>query len=241
MTGGKNSGGPKERDNGDRSLRGLMVALAIIGAIAGSVILIAYAFSDSQTPPDKTARTVGKVASPPEEKPEITEEVTDESVPVERIESINSTAETEEDELPVYPEKEAKEDPSNVNTTTGVEKQVPYTEQEQPAYTNASFSNLTEDDGSNFEESSDDTQSYQNTGDESQALTPTEPDEQENEGQDVDDAKDVDQDSSDETDEPELQDVLPKRVLDLLNKVIAVDDDDGDDNKNKGKDHKGYN
>jgi hypothetical protein len=239
MTGSKNSGGPKESDNGDRSLRSLIVALAIVGAIAGSVILFAYASSDSQTPPDEKASTIDEVVSPPEEKPEITEGITDEPAPIERIEYINSTSETEEDELPVYPEKEAKEEPSNVNTTAGVEKRVPYTEQEQPMYTNDSSSNLVED-SQNFEESRADPPSYQDPGDEPQAPTPTEPDEQENKGQNADDAKEVVQDSSDETDEPELQDVLPKRVLDLLNKVIDIDDDD-DDDKNKGKGHKGDN
>ena len=236
---GKNS--DTESDNGDNSLRGLVVALAIVGAIAGSMVLFAYASPDSPTHPDDAAGTVDEVTPLPEEKPEITEELIDQPVSAERIEYVNSTAEAEEepayvnasaeaeDELTVYTEKEKS---SDVNATAGVQKEVSYAEQEQPTYTSDSSGNLTGDDSGFEEESSDDLSSNdQNTGDDSQVPMPTEPDEQ-----GVDDAEDEDQDS-DEADELELRDILPKHVLDLLDRVMDVDDDD----KSKGKDRKGDN
>ncbi|AFU58270.1 MAG: hypothetical protein QXX64_05935 [Nitrososphaera sp.] len=219
MAGSKNSsGGPKESDNGDKSLRGLIIALAVVGTIAGSVILLAYASSESPAP-DEAASIVDEVALQPEEMPVIVEEIVDELAFTEKIEYINSTA-------------EVKEEPSGVNNTTAeVEKEIPRAEQEQPAYdvnnTNDISGNLTGNDPDSEEESSDDLPSSDQSAEDNSQAPPTEPNEQENE----------DQDSSDETDKRELQDILPKRVLDLLDRVIDVDDDD----KNKGKDRKGNN
>jgi len=217
----------KETDNRDKSLRGLMVALALAGAVAGSVILLAYASSDSSVP-DGAASTADDVAAPPEEPVIAEEEIVDELV-YNRIGYVNSTAEAkepayvdasagvqQEDELPVYTGKEVEEEPSNVDTTAEVEKQAPFTEkEEEPAYTyvnntNDSSGNSTGDDPDFNEESRDDPpSSYQDPGDDSQVPVPTKPDEQ------------------------------AKRVLDLLDKVIDLDNND--DKNNKGKGHKGDN
>jgi hypothetical protein len=43
---GGNNSGSKDSDNRDKNLHGPMVALAMAGIIAGSVILFAYASSD---------------------------------------------------------------------------------------------------------------------------------------------------------------------------------------------------
>lgn len=104
---GGNSGGPKESDNRDKSLHGLMVALAMVGIIAGSVILFAYASSDSSEPAD--AIDTAPVAPEPE-MPVFEERVTDEPAFPEKIEQINSAAEVER--------------PANVDTAAGIQERV---------------------------------------------------------------------------------------------------------------------
>ncbi|HXV45429.1 MAG TPA: hypothetical protein VD736_02035 [Nitrososphaera sp.] len=94
--------GPKESGNKDKSLHGLMVALAIVGFIAGSVILFAYAASDSA--PDGTAGT--DESTPQAEKPVVAERVVDEpqadiefvdsATRIERLTYVNATTETEQ-------------------------------------------------------------------------------------------------------------------------------------------------
>lgn len=123
---GKSRSGPKESDNRDKSLHGLMVALAMAGAIAGSAILFAYASSDGSVPAaaDTTASEV------PE--PVIVEEVVEKPVYIERIKYVNRTVEVEK---PVY-----------INRTVEVEKEVPvYIEKEveKPVYI---YVDKTEDD-----------------------------------------------------------------------------------------------
>jgi hypothetical protein len=103
---GGNSSGPKESDNRDKSLHGLMVALAMAGIIAGSVILFAYASSDSPEPAD--AIDTAPVAPEPE-MPVFEERVTDEPAFPERIEQINSAAEVER--------------PANADTAAGTQEE----------------------------------------------------------------------------------------------------------------------
>jgi hypothetical protein len=106
--------GPKESDNKDKSLHGLMVALAIVGVIAGSVILFAYAASDSA--PDGTAGT--DESAPQPERPVVAERVVDEpqadiefvdsAARIERLTYVNTTAEVQE-RAPAYTGVEIKE------------------------------------------------------------------------------------------------------------------------------------
>jgi hypothetical protein len=105
---GKNRGGPKESDNRDKSLHGLMVAFAMADAIAGSAILFAYASSDQ---PLDAAGTATSEAPAPEPEPIIVEKVVEKPVYIERIKYINQTVEVEK---PVY-----------INRTIEVEKEVP--------------------------------------------------------------------------------------------------------------------
>lgn len=86
---GKNHSGPKESDNRDKSLHGLIVALAMAGTIAGSVILFAYASSDGPLP-DETASTVNELEQQPDPEPVIVEKVVDEPMYAEK--SITSMA-----------------------------------------------------------------------------------------------------------------------------------------------------
>ncbi|HJS68196.1 MAG TPA: hypothetical protein VJ730_02155 [Nitrososphaera sp.] len=90
---GKSRSGPKESDNRDKSLHGLIVALAMVGTIAGSVILFAYASSDGLVP-DEAASPVNEVELQTEPAPVI-ERIADEPADIENIEFINDTAETE--------------------------------------------------------------------------------------------------------------------------------------------------
>lgn len=119
---GKGRSEPKESDNRDKSLHGLMVALAMAGAIAGSAILFAYASST------ESATATSDV--PPE--PVIVEKIIEKPVYIERIKYVNQTVEVEK---PVY-----------VNRTVEVEKEVPvYVEVEKqvPVYI---YVNETKDD-----------------------------------------------------------------------------------------------
>jgi hypothetical protein len=119
---GKGRSGPKETDNRDKSLHGLMVALAMAGAIAGSAILFAYASST------ESATATSDV--PPE--PVIVEKIIEKPVYIERIKYVNQTVEVEK---PVY-----------INRTVEVEKEVPvYVEVEKqvPVYI---YVNETDDD-----------------------------------------------------------------------------------------------
>jgi hypothetical protein len=124
-------GGPKEIDNGDKSLRGLMVALVLAGAIAGSVILFAYASSDGS--PDSASATSEVPASEPE--PVIVEKVVEKPVYIERIKYVNRTIEVE---TPVYINRTIEvEKPVYINRTVVVEKEVPvYIEKPVHVYVN---------------------------------------------------------------------------------------------------------
>lgn len=101
---GNSRSSPKESDNRDKSLHGLMVALAMAGAIAGSAILFAYASSHGSVP-----AAVDTTASEAPE-PVIVEKVVEKPVYIERIKYINPTIEVEK---PVY-----------INRTVEVEKEV---------------------------------------------------------------------------------------------------------------------
>jgi hypothetical protein len=104
-------GGPKESGNRDKSLHGLMVALAI----AGSVILFAYTASDSV--PDGTTDTADELASLPErqvvaekvEEPQAEKiESADSIALTERLTYVNATTETRE-KVSTHTEVEIKE------------------------------------------------------------------------------------------------------------------------------------
>lgn len=182
----ENRDGPKESDNKDKSLHGLVVALAMAGVIAGSVILFAYASSDNPVPAG-TASTTNQVELQTEPKPVIVEKVVDDE-PADEPEHVEKTETAGEGEL-IY-----------VNTTTEVKEVVSHTEEE-------------------VEE--------QETGDEPASL---ESDEQEEKDDDL-------------QDEPESDDMIAKRVLDLIDDAVDFEDDedekeDKDDNGNKGKGHK---
>lgn len=87
------TGGSKERKSGDKSLHGLMVALAMAGTIAGSAILFAYAASDP------TPNTETQAASTQEQEPKVVEKVVEKPVYIEKVKYINRTIEVEK---PVY-------------------------------------------------------------------------------------------------------------------------------------------
>jgi hypothetical protein len=185
---GKSRNGPKESDNRDKSLHGLIVALAMEGTIAGSVILFAYASSDSLVP-DEAASAVNDVDLRTEPAPVI-ERVADKPADAEKIEYINDTAETE----------------TLVYTNATKVEEVPADTEEEEAI--------------NTEE----------TEDEPASPTPAQPSEQEEENDD------------DLPDESELEDLIPKRLLDLLDDIADFEDeeesgDDDDKNKGKGKGH----
>jgi hypothetical protein len=162
-----------------------MVTLAMAGVIAGSVIVFAYASTDSPVP-GETASPVNEVATRPEPPPVIVEKVVDEPkdqpVYTEKIENVDSTSELEES---IY-----------VDTTNEVE------EEEVPVYTEVAeespYINEIEDEGASSE--------------------PTQSDEQEEE-----------KDESPDESESELDDLFPKRVLDLIDDVTDFDDDEEDD------------
>ena len=181
---GKSSSGPKESDNRDKSLHGLIVALAMAGTIAGSVILFAHASSDGLVP-DEAASTVNEVDLQTEPAPVI-ERVADEPADAENIEFINDTAETE----------------TLVYTNTTKVGEVPAETEEEAV----------------------------NTETENESVSPTQPDEQEEENDDG------------LPDESELEDLIPKRLLGLLDDIADFEDeekgeDDDDENKGKGKGH----
>jgi hypothetical protein len=98
-----------------------------------------------------------------------------------------------------------------VNSTVGVQDQIRgYAELEKPAYAGV------------------------NSTDDSKDQASIAPDEQKNEQQN---AEDGDQGSNGETGEQESQDTIQKRVLDMLDKIVDVDDDkhkDGKGQKGKG-------
>lgn len=182
---GKSRNGPKESDNRDKSLHGLIVALAMAGTIAGSVILFAYASSDGLVP-DEAASPVNEVDLRTEPAPVI-ERVADEPADTENIEYPNGTAETE---TMVY------------TNTTKAEEVLAETEEEVV----------------NIEETED------------ELASPTQPDGQEEENDD------------DLSDESELEDLIPKRLLGLLDDIADFEDeeesrDDDDENEGKGKGH----
>jgi hypothetical protein len=182
---GKSRSGPKESDNRDKSLHGLIVALAMSGTIAGSVILFAYASSDGLVP-DGTASTMNE-ADLPTEPALMIERIADEPADAENIEYPNGTAETE----------------TLVYTNTTKVDEVPAADIEEEAV--------------NTE-----------TGDD--PASPTQPGEQEEENND------------DLPDESELEDLIPKRLLGLLDDIADFEDeeesgDDDDENKGKGKSH----
>lgn len=79
-------------DNKDKSLRGLMVALAITGAIAGSAILFAYVSSGGSIEAAGTA-----TSEAPE--PVIVEKVVEKPIYIEKVRYVNKTVEVEK---PVY-------------------------------------------------------------------------------------------------------------------------------------------
>jgi hypothetical protein len=182
---GKSRSGPKESDNRDKSLHGLIVALAMAGTIAGSVILFAYASSDGLVP-DGTASTVNEADLPTEPAPVI-ERIADEPADAENIEYINDTAGTE----------------TMVYTNTTQVDEVPAADTEEEAV---------------------------NTETEDEPASPTQPGEQEEEN------------DNDLPDESELEDLIPKRLLGLLDDIADFEDeeesgDDDDENKGKGKGH----
>lgn len=119
----KNHRGPKDRDNRDKSLHGLMVALGIAGAIAGSAVLFAYASSD-----ELAAATSGVQA-----EPQVVEKLIQKPVYIERIKYVNQTVEVEK---PVYINRTIEvEKPVYIEKTVEVEKEVPvYIEKEVPVY-----------------------------------------------------------------------------------------------------------
>jgi hypothetical protein len=137
---GKSRSGPKESDNRDKSLHGLMVALAMAGAIAGSAILVAYASSDGSVP---VAADTTASAAP---EPVIVEKVVEKPVYIERIEYVNRTVEVEKP-VYIYINRTIEvEKPVYINRTVEVEKEVPvYIEKEveKPVYI---YVDKTEDD-----------------------------------------------------------------------------------------------
>lgn len=163
--------GSKEKDGKDKSLHGLMVALAMAGAIAGVAILFAYAASDGSASNAGTATNVA--ATPPEQEPQAVENVAGEPVYV-NVKYVNSTGESEK--------------PVHANATAGMPE---YKQVEKPVYVN-------------------DTQSNNETNS-SQAPESQQPPAQPQDGG---------------LGEIDLEKILSKRVLDLL-------DDHG---KHKGKD-----
>jgi hypothetical protein len=114
-------GGSKEKDGKDKSLHGLMVALAMAGAIAGVAVLFAYAASDGSASDAGTATNVA--ATPPEQEPQAVENVAGEPVYV-NVKYVNSTGEAEK--------------PVNANTTAGMPT---YKEVEKPVYANNTQNN----------------------------------------------------------------------------------------------------
>lgn len=140
---GKGKSGPKESDNRDKSLHGLMVALAMAGAIAGSAILFAYA--SSEVPASASADEIAA-------EPEIVEKVIEKPVYIERIKYVNRTVEVEK---PVYINRTVEvERPVYVNRTVEVEKEVPvYVEKEKIVYV---YVNETNDDSKDREDNQKD-------------------------------------------------------------------------------------
>ncbi len=133
---GNSRSGPKESDNRDKSLHGLMVALAMAGAIAGSAILFAYVSSDGSVP--AAADTTASQAP----EPVIVEKVVEKPGYIERIKYINPTIKVEK---PVY-----------INRTVEVEKEVlVYIEKEveKPVYI---YFNETKDDSDAAEDNQKD-------------------------------------------------------------------------------------
>ncbi len=119
-------GGSKEKDSKDKSLHGLMIALAMAGTIAGVAILFAYAASDGSAFNAGAATNVA--ATPPEQEPAVVENVSKEPVYV-KVKYANSTEEAEK--------------PVNANTinTTNTTAEVPTDEVEKPAYVNDTQNN----------------------------------------------------------------------------------------------------
>jgi hypothetical protein len=114
-------GGSKEKDGKDKSLHGLMVALAMAGTIAGVAILFAYAASNGSA--FSAGTTTNVAATPPDQKPAVVENVSEEPVYV-KVKSVNSTGEAQK---PVY-----------TNTTAEVPA---YKEVEKPVYVNDTQNN----------------------------------------------------------------------------------------------------
>jgi hypothetical protein len=181
---GKSRSGPKESDNRDKSLHGLIVTLAMAGTITGFVILFAYASSDGLVP-DEAASTVNEADLQTEPAPVI-ERIADEPADAENIEYPNSTAETE----------------TLVYTNATQAGEVPADTEEEEAV---------------------------NKETEDEPVSPTQPGEQEDENDD------------DLPDESDLEDLIPKRLLGLLDDIADFEDDKqhDDENKGKGKGHKG--
>ena len=150
----------------DKSLHGLMVALAMAGTIAGAAILFAYAASDGSAFNAGAATNVA--ATLPEQEPAVVENVSKEPVYV-KVKYVNSTE---------------VEKPVNANTTA----EVPIDEVEKPAFVN---------DTQNNEDNSSQTEPQQQ---------PAQP-------------------NDDASGEIDLEKIISKRLLDLL-----------DDGKHKGKD-----
>ena len=113
--------GSKEKDGKDKSLHGLMVALAMVGAIAGVAILFAYAASDGSAFNAGAATNVA--STPPEQEPQVVENVAGELVYV-NVKYVNSTGEVEK--------------PVHANTTAGMPA---YKEVEKPVYVNDTQNN----------------------------------------------------------------------------------------------------
>lgn len=109
-------------DSKDKSLHGLMVALAMAGTIAGAAILFAYAASDRSAFSAGAATNVA--ATPSGQEPAIVENVSKEPVYV-KVNYPNST----EAEKPVN---------ANASNTTA---EVPTDEVEKPAYVNDTQNN----------------------------------------------------------------------------------------------------
>jgi len=120
----------KEKDGKDKSLHGLMVALAMAGTIAGVAILFAYAASDGSA---LTGTTTNVAATPPEQEPKAVENVAEEPVYV-NVKYVNSTEEAQK--------------PVDTNTTAEVPA---YEEVEKPIVNNTQNNN--EDNSSQVPES----------------------------------------------------------------------------------------
>ena len=106
----------------DKSLHGLIVALAMAGTIAGAAILFAYAASDGSAFNAGAATNVA--ATPPEQEPAVVENVSKEPVYV-KVKYANSTE---------------VEKPVNANTTNTT-AEMPSQEVETPAYVNDTQNN----------------------------------------------------------------------------------------------------